>query len=322
MSAGSGSIGATVDGLAITTGDLITAGKTVIFTATPGTGYQVSNWNLNDATVNGNLTNTLTVSNIAEAIAVIVQFETIPTTDYSVLNGAISTAMTLEHTVMVSVDGTDVLPADKWVTASVMSAYSTAEGTATAVAEDSTATQTEVDNAVSALNSATSTFTEAEQVGTEATSIPVTSITLTGAGNATTVVSGGTLAKSASVLPADASDPSLTWSWTTLSGGGTVNIGYPSGVVLTGGQAGTVTVIATANDGSGVTGTEVITVNAATHYGIWVGGIEVTSGNAANVSGTGITGTVTYDAVNNMLTLNNAAITGYYTNSYSTGAGI
>ena len=44
-------------------------------------------------------------------------------------------------------------------------------------------------------------------------------------------------------------------------------------------------------------------------YGIWVGPTEVTSANADGVTGSGITGTVTYDAVTDTLTLNNASIT-------------
>ena len=54
---------------------------------------------------------------------------------------------------------------------------------------------------------------------------------------------------------------------------------------------------------------------AGTDYGIWVGTTEVTSDNAGNVTGAGIGGTVTYDPVTNILTLNNATIT--KTNSFN-----
>jgi len=87
---------------------------------------------------------------------------------------------------------------------------------------------------------------------------PVTSITVTGAGGATTVVNGGTLAMSAAVLPVDADDPTVTWS--VAPGTGTATIAVDG--VLTGTGVGTVTVTATANDGSGVTGDLVITVTA------------------------------------------------------------
>jgi|GEM_PF-1901518 len=87
--------------------------------------------------------------------------------------------------------------------------------------------------------------------------ILVTSITVTGAGGATTVANGGTLAMSAEVLPADATDPSVTWS--VAAGTGAATIDATTGV-LTATGVGTVTVTATTNDGSGVTGTLEITV--------------------------------------------------------------
>ena len=97
-------------------------------------------------------------------------------------------------------------------------------------------------------------------IATYALAVLVTSITVTGAGDAATVVNGGTLQMSAAVLPSNATDQSVTWSVATLSGGtATINT---SGLLSATG-VGTVTVTATANDGSGITGTEVITVTAA-----------------------------------------------------------
>ena len=55
---------------------------------------------------------------------------------------------------------------------------------------------------------------------------------------------------------------------------------------------------------------------ATDNYSICVGGVWVTSDNTSNVTGAGITsgsGSVTYSAGSNTLTLNNATITGYYT---------
>lgn len=49
---------------------------------------------------------------------------------------------------------------------------------------------------------------------------------------------------------------------------------------------------------------------AATNYQIWVGGVEVTSDNASSITGPNISGTASYDAASNTLTLNNANITG------------
>src|SRR4030066_162357 len=91
-----------------------------------------------------------------------------------------------------------------------------------------------------------------------AVGVPVTNITVTGAGGATTVVNSGTLAMSAAVLPVDAADKTVTWS--VAPGTGTATIAADG--VLTATGVGTVTVTATANDGSAVTGDLVITVTA------------------------------------------------------------
>ena len=110
--------------------------------------------------------------------------------------------------------------------------------------------------------------------------IAVTGITVTGAGDVSTVVNGSTLAMTAVVQPPNATNQSVTWSVATLAGG-TATI-VPATGVLTGTGVGTVTVTATANDGSLITGTKTITVTAGTS--IAVTGITVTSaGNASYV---------------------------------------
>ncbi|MDR3642476.1 MAG: IPT/TIG domain-containing protein [Candidatus Doudnabacteria bacterium] len=92
------------------------------------------------------------------------------------------------------------------------------------------------------------------------TDTPVTGITVSAANGTTTVASGGSLQMSATVLPQNASKPAVTWSVT--NGSGTATIDFLSGL-LTAGSPGTVTVTATANDGSRVIGTETITVTSA-----------------------------------------------------------
>ena len=84
----------------------------------------------------------------------------------------------------------------------------------------------------------------------------VTSIAVTGTGGATTVADGATLQMIATITPLNATDSTVTWS--VVPGTGTASISV--GGLLTGTGAGTVTVIATANDASGVTGSIVITV--------------------------------------------------------------
>ena len=56
-----------------------------------------------------------------------------------------------------------------------------------------------------------------------------------------------------------------------------------------------------------------------TSYNLWVGGVEVTSDNASNITGEGITGTVTYDDSTKTLTLNNVGIMG--DNSFNNALG-
>jgi uncharacterized protein YjdB len=113
----------------------------------------------------------------------------------------------------------------------------------------------------------------------------ITSITVTGAGDANTVKKGSTLQMSAAVLPANATDKSVTWSLT--NGTGTATIAEAG--LLTGTGLGTVTVKATANDGSGVSGTEQITVTAATSSGGGGG-----SGNGGDDSDTVSVSEITY----------------------------
>jgi hypothetical protein len=88
--------------------------------------------------------------------------------------------------------------------------------------------------------------------------IPVTSILVTGAANQTSLLNGSTLQMSATVLPSNATYPSVTWS--VYGGTGTASIS-PSGL-LTATGAGTITVKAAATDGSAIEGTKLITVTA------------------------------------------------------------
>lgn len=105
--------------------------------------------------------------------------------------------------------------------------------------------------------------------------VDVTGITVTGAEAATNVPDNGNLQMSAAVLPANATDATVTWSVTNGTGTATIN----TTGLLSGGTQGTVTVIATAIDGSGVIGQITITVEAA----ILVTGITVT-GQAGTIT--------------------------------------
>ncbi|MCH2044689.1 MAG: Ig-like domain-containing protein, partial [Saprospiraceae bacterium] len=89
------------------------------------------------------------------------------------------------------------------------------------------------------------------------TNIPVTGITVQSQNGLTSVATGNTLQMVATVTPANATDPSVTWSVVNQTGSATID---PVTGLLTAGTAGTVQVIATANDGSTVTGTLIITI--------------------------------------------------------------
>ncbi len=90
------------------------------------------------------------------------------------------------------------------------------------------------------------------------TTVAVTGITVNSAGNATTISTPqGTLQMSAVIAPANATNQTVTWS--VVPGTGTASISTSG--LLTATTNGTVTVKATANDGSGVFGTKEITVS-------------------------------------------------------------
>ncbi|MCH2045712.1 MAG: Ig-like domain-containing protein, partial [Saprospiraceae bacterium] len=105
----------------------------------------------------------------------------------------------------------------------------------------------------------------------------VTSISVQGQGGQTNVSAGSTLQMEATVLPANATDPSVTWSVVNQTGSATVD---PNTGILTAGSPGTVQVVATANDGSGITGSTIITIDAVLVTSISVQG----QGGQTNVS--------------------------------------
>ncbi len=91
---GNGSLAATVDGNSILTGQDIQEGKTIIFTASPDSGYQVKEWTLNGNTVQNNQTNSFTIQNLQDSATVTVEFreEVRHTVTFSVYgeNGSVS----------------------------------------------------------------------------------------------------------------------------------------------------------------------------------------------------------------------------------------
>ena len=92
-----------------------------------------------------------------------------PETTNTVLINAISAANTNKAAVSVSTDGSDISTSAQWVTNAVMTAYTGAISTAQAVADNGSATKTDIENAVADLASATSVFNAAKAYGTKTT---------------------------------------------------------------------------------------------------------------------------------------------------------
>ena len=122
----------------------------------------------------------------------------------------------------------------------------------------------------------------------------LTSITITGAAGAATLLNGGTLQMNAAVIPADATNQSITWSAT--SGTGSATIVATSGI-LTGTGVGTVTITATSVDGSAIFGTFLITIIAPAPQAAAPAASAVTIMGTAQVGQT-LTGSYTYSDIN------------------------
>jgi len=99
----------------------------------------------------------------------------------------------------------------------------------------------------------------------------VVSVSVTGAGGSTVISSNkGTLQLTASVTPSDATDKSVTWSIANGTGQATIS----SSGLVTAVANGTVTARATANDGSGVSGTMIITISPSSVPVLVTGSID------------------------------------------------
>lgn len=106
--------------------------------------------------------------NVAQPITV-----NLPVFKAALLN-AIDAANTNKGTAIVSTDGSEVDSANKWVTQEEMIIYEAAISAAQTVVEKIDATQEEVDDAVTALGTATDTFNTAKKAGTRTTLFKIT----------------------------------------------------------------------------------------------------------------------------------------------------
>ena len=95
--------------------------------------------------------------------------------------------------------------------------------------------------------------------------VPVTSVTVSGAGGVTSITAkGGALQMEAAVFPEDATDKTVSWSVTPATG----TAGISNSGLLTATGDGTVTVRATANDGSEIYGEAIIAISGQTVTGM------------------------------------------------------
>ncbi|MDY0281875.1 MAG: T9SS type A sorting domain-containing protein, partial [Salinivirgaceae bacterium] len=116
-----GELAAAVDGTAIATGDLVTEGKSILFTASPSDGFKVLAWTLNSVVVEDNLTNNFTVSNISAETNVTVAFTNIPQYTASITivgNGSVNVNGAPMTEAIVVYEGTEInleaIAANNW----------------------------------------------------------------------------------------------------------------------------------------------------------------------------------------------------------------
>jgi uncharacterized protein YjdB len=253
--------------------------KTVTWSITSGSAYATinSSTGLLTAVENGSVTIKTAAADGSGAFGtttVTISNQVIPVSSITVSGGS---AITTDGGTLQLI--ASVLPANatnKTVTWSITS------GSAYATINSSTGLLTAVDNgsvtlrAIAADGSGiygTTTVTISNQV------IPVTSITVSGAGGVSLINSiGGTLQLSASILPANATNQTVSWTISNGTGQATIN----SSGVVTSVSNGTVTTRATANDGSGVFGTMTITISTQI---IPVSSITISGGTAVTTDG-------------------------------------
>ena len=85
---GSGTLTASINDVAISTGAQVWECKNVIFTATPNEGYQIKAWRVNGTVVANHTENTYTHSNLEADITVTVVFEAIYAVNFNVVAGS------------------------------------------------------------------------------------------------------------------------------------------------------------------------------------------------------------------------------------------
>ena len=260
--------------------------KTVTWSITSGSSYATinSSTGLLTAVNNGTVTVRATAtdgSNVYGSTTITISGQVIPITSITVSGQGGATSITTDGGTLQMV--ATVSPSNatnKTVTWSITS------GSSYATINSTTGLLTAVDNGtVTARATATdgsnvygsTTITISGQV------IPVTSITVSGQGGATSITTdGGTLQMAATVSPSNATNKTVTWSITSGSSYATIN---STTGLLTAVDNGTVTVRATATDGSNVYGSTTITISNQTTPVVFVTSITVSGqGGATSIT--------------------------------------
>ena len=255
--------------------------KTVTWSVVNGTGQaSINSTGLLTAVSNGTVTARATAndgSGVVGSLVITISGQVIPVTGITVTGTGGATTITTDNgTLQLTATVTPSDATNKTVTWSVVNGTGQATinstGLVTAVANGTVTARATANDGSGIVGSLVITISG--QV------IPVTGITVTGASGATTITTdNGTLQLTATVTPSDATNKTVTWSVVNGTGQATIN----STGLVTAVSNGTVTARATANDGSGVVGSLIITISGQI---IPVTGITVTGAGGSSVIGT------------------------------------
>ncbi len=245
--------------------------KTVTWSIVNGTGQATINTTgLVTAVANGTVTARATAndgSGVVGSLVITISSQVIPVTGIVVTGAGGSSLITTDNgTLQLTATVAPTTATNKTVTWSVVNGTGQATinttGLVTAVSSGTVTARATANDGSGVVGSLVITISTQN--------VAVTGITVTGAGGSTTIsTDNGTLQLTATVAPTTATNKTVTWSIVNGTGQATINT---TGLV-TAVSSGTVTARATANDGSGVVGSLVITIS---NQNIAVTGITVT----------------------------------------------
>jgi uncharacterized protein YjdB len=233
--------------------------KTVTWSIVNGTGQAtINSTGLVTAVANGTVTARATAndgSGVVGSIVITINSQVIPVTEIAVTGASGATSITSDNgTLQLAATVTPSDATNKTVTWSIVNGSGQATinstGLVTAVANGTVTARVTANDGSGVVGSLV--------ISISGQIIPVTSITVTGTGGSSVISSdNGTLQLTATVVPADATNKAVTWSIVNGTGQATIN----STGLITAVANGTVTARATANDGSGVVGSLVISIS-------------------------------------------------------------